>query len=683
MTLEDFTQSYHQQVLARCSAEEDGQMREEAFTNEILEDLTDAGEISESEPCYYRSVSHGKAPATKINACCFSGDGATLDLFVCIYNDEDSVVIVPSADVVRHFKLARGFLVRALAGFYRNLEESHEAYDVARRIYEQREIFTNVRIFVLTDGLVKLPKDTRFEIEGVDDLELRPVLWDIAKLFQFHESGRQREEITLHFSRDFGQPIPCLIHADSTQEYWTCLAFFPGEVLARIYGDHGPRLLERNVRSFLQVRGKVNKGIQQTIAETPHRFLAYNNGITATAGNVELEMVKEGLGHLSAASDFQIVNGAQTTASLYHAWKKEKADISKVFVQVKLTLAKDAQVLSDLVPLISAYANSQNKVNTADFSANGPFHQKLEELSRTTWTPALGGIERGTRWYYERARGSYLDDKSRAGTPSQVRAWERDHPLTQKFTKTDLAKFENSWDEQPFWVSRGAEKNFAHWTASHEDEGWPVVNEQYFRRLAAKAILFRRAEQIVSAQGYPGYRANIVTYSLSWLVRRSERRIDLDSIWRDQAIPSAIAEAIDRVANSARRHITTPPGGRNITEWCKREECWIGFMDTTIGLPSGWEGALSTSPIETPLVEGNQFQSRWESVRIHFLQSVSPVGPLSVEAKTKWPVNRWHHPAGDYAKLSWEQLQLKRAFSLAKQKVLVETLEWALENGRG
>ena len=175
------------------------------------------------------------------------------------------------------------------------------------------------------------------------------------------------------------------------------------------------------MRSFLQVRGKVCKGIQQTIEETPHRFLAYNNGLTATARELDLEDRKHGHFRLVAATDFQIVKGGQTTASLYHAWKKDKQDISQVAVQMKLTLVADHTKLGEFVPLISLYANSQNKVNTTDFSVHGPFHQKLEKLSRTVWAPAIGGLERGTRWYYERARGSYLDDKSRAGTPAQVR----------------------------------------------------------------------------------------------------------------------------------------------------------------------------------------------------------------------------------------------------------------------
>ncbi|MEK7954467.1 AIPR family protein [Luteolibacter soli] len=682
MILEQFAENYRQQVFARCAGNEDGQMREEAFTEEMLEDLTEAGEISEAETCYYRSDARGQAPATKLNAYCFAGDGVTLDLFVCIYDDDAAIHTVTAAEVLRHFKLARGFLQRSMDGFYTLLEESHEVFDVARRIHELRDSLSTVRIYLLTNGIAKVPKGERFdEAAGVlGDIELKPILWDLAKIHQFHESGRQREAIELDFSNEPGGGIPCLGQGEAREEYRTFLAFFPGATLARIYGDFGPRLLERNVRAFLQVKGKVNAGIQQTISETPHRFLAYNNGISATAQAVVLEEVRSGLYVLRSATDFQIVNGGQTTAGIYHAWKKEKADISGVVVQVKLTQAKDAKVLEELVPLISLYANSQNKVNTADFSANGPFHQKLENLSRTT--PALGsdGMQRGTYWYYERARGSYLDDKARAGTPAKIEQWQKQHPMTQKFTKTDLAKYENSWDELPHLVSRGAEKNFAHWTSDREDNGWPVVDEIYFKRLVAKAILFRRTEQIVSKQDYPGYRANIVTYSIAWLARSTGHRIDLDEIWRLQGVSSNLVQAIDSVAYSAREHITKPPGGRNITEWCKKEECWNDFRSALIDLPKGLAIEFSDLPLDAPRTGGERLEERWEAVRIHFTECRKPIGEVALKAGTPWPSGRWQHAVCDYAKLNWSQIRAKRSFATSKQRALVATLEWAFSN---
>jgi hypothetical protein len=675
MDLATFAESYHQQVLARCSYAANGQMREEAFTDELLEDLTEASEISEAETCFFRSPGRRGIPATKLNAFCFSGDGSNLDLFVCCYRGIGEVQSVPPSEVSEHFGLLRGFLKRALDGFYSQLEEASEAFEVARRIYEQKENLTTVRLFLLTDGLANLKKGTNYKIEPLGNLELRPSLWDIEKLHQFHESGRQREEITLDFAKDLGGPVPCLGIADATGEYWTFLAFFPGSLLARIYGDYGPRLLERNVRSFLQVRGNVNKGIQQTIADVPHRFLAYNNGISVTA--MELEVDDRGDGHfrLCKARDFQIVNGGQTTASIFHAFRKNEADISKVLVQVKITLIASKEMTSKFVPLISLYANSQNKVNTADFSANGPYHQKLEEHSRTIWAPASGGLERSTRWYYERARGSYLDEKARAGTPAQVKQWEREHPLSQKFTKTDLAKFENTWLGLPHFVSRGAEKNFASWTAAREDSAWPVVDESYFHRLVAKAILFRRTEQIVSAQDSPGYRANVVTYALSWLVRRSGGCIDLDKIWKNQGLSEALVRAIDTTAHASREHITSPPGGRNITEWCKKEDCWLKFSDSELTLADDWEDELIDDPLREDKMEGDVLSLRWEAVRQHFANDSRPVGEVAARFRIKWPIARWEHPIRSYASLTWADFQTKRAFGLGKQRLLLQILE--------
>jgi hypothetical protein len=307
----------------------------------------------------------------------------------------------------------------------------------------------------------------------------------------------------------------------------------PGRVLARIYGEHGQRLLERNVRAFLQVKGKVNKGLQQTLREEPRRFLAYNNGLCCTAAEVRLEKLKDGQLGLAWARDFQIVNGGQTTASIYHAMKKERLDVADVVVQVKLTVLKEPERIGELVPLIARYANSQNKVNAADLAANGKFHRDLEELSRTVWAPASSGLASRTRWYYERARGSYLDDKARQGTPARRREWEKQNPPNQKCTKTDLAKYEHAWLGLPHLVCFGAEKSFVRLAERMEEDGEPEVNLDFFRHAVAKAILWRTAEKLFDTLDLEGYRANSVAYAMAWLAEKSGRRIDLNRIWSE------------------------------------------------------------------------------------------------------------------------------------------------------
>lgn len=581
LSLDQFASELFQEVLVKCTTSPTPQpMQEEAFTESVLERLTEHNEVNDWNLCYYEARNQGQRPAAKINAWSLSADGATLDLFTTLYHGEGKVVAVTRAEAEQQFKLARGFLRRALGKIYEELDESHDAFQVARSIYEATESLTTVRLFVLTDGVVK-----SFEIdeEQLPGIELRYVLWDLEKLSRLQVGTR--EIISLDFMKDYGGAVPCIATADATGEYRTFLAFFAAPTLAKIYGEHGQRLLERNVRAFLQAKGKVNKGLQETLREQPHRFLAYNNGLCCTAAEVDVDTDKSGHARLLRVRDFQIVNGGQTTASIYHALKKEKTDVSKVVVQVKLTVLTDPAKVVEIVPLISKFANSQNKVNTADFSANDAFHQNLEKLSRTVWAPATGGLAMGTRWYYERARGSYMDDKSRAGTPAQRRKWEDQHPPSQKFTKTDVAKFENTWDQLPHNVSLGAEKNFTEWTLRRQSEG-VEASQEYFERLVAKAILFRTTEKIVSAQNFGGYRANIVTYTLAWLSLDKGQWIDLKKIWQRQAIGEPLAKAIEVICHKAHEAIESPERTKqNVTEWCKQEECWLRFRDVKISLP--------------------------------------------------------------------------------------------------
>ena len=358
----------------------------------------------------------------------------------------------------------------------------------------------------------------------------------------------------------------------------------PGELLYKLYSEFGSRLLERNVRSFLQARGKVNKGIRQTLLREPHRFLAYNNGISATAENIKLINLADGGTAISWIRGLQIVNGGQTTASIYQSVRKDKADISQVYVQTKLTIV-DSQKADEMVPLISRYANSQNKVSEADFSSNDPFHVRVEELSRSIWAPAVDGTQRQTRWFYERARGQYLDAKGRESTLAKQKAFSTTHPTSQKFTKTDLAKYENTWDQLPHVVSMGAQKNFCNFMDRFSKKKNFEVDDLYFKNLIAKAILFRQTEKIVQAHKFGGYRANIVTYTLSYIFHDTAQRVNLGLIWKGQCLPKVLREAISKVSIDVHDFITKPTGGQNVTEWCKKEACWSRLKSLELHYP--------------------------------------------------------------------------------------------------
>ena len=319
-------------------------------------------------------------------------------------------------------------------------------------------------------------------------------------------------------------------------------------------------------------------------------FFAYNNGITATAEEVEIE---DDGGRLSLCrlKNFQIVNGGQTTASI-HAAKRAKVDLSRTFVQMKLSVVSQ-ELGTRLVPKISEFANSQNRVNAADFFANHPFHVRMEEFSRRIHAPTPDGTFRQSKWFYERARGQYAD--ARAGlTQSERKKFDLEHPRSQLFTKTDLAKFVNVWNQRPHEVSLGAQKNFAIF-AGQIGQAWKKnpndLNESWYREAIAKGIVFKATERLVSEQPWyqGGYRANIVAYAIAKVahdVDERERAVDFQGIWRRQKPTPAIKGALTTAAEAVHEVLIDPtPGISNVTEWAKKQACWERVRRLTISWP--------------------------------------------------------------------------------------------------
>ena len=246
-------------------------------------------------------------------------------------------------------------------------------------------------------------------------------------------------------------------------------------------------------------------------------FFAYNNGITATAEEVEIDDNRGGL-LLRRLKNFQIVNGGQTTASI-HAAQRSKVDVSQTFVQMKLSVV-DPERANSLVPKISEFANSQNRVSAADFFANHPFHVRTEGFSRRIHAPSPDGTFRQSKWFYERARGQYAD--ARGGlTPTQRKKFDLENPRRQLFTKTDLAKFVNVWQERP---ARGESRRSEKLRCLSRDASVrtgrkhrTTFNEAWYREALAKAIVFKATERLVADQPWyqGGYRANIVAYAIA------------------------------------------------------------------------------------------------------------------------------------------------------------------------
>lgn len=561
-TLNEFYTNFREEVLCASDAETSGWNTDDFLTAVMLEYLEDAGEVTDPIICPFRGY------GLQMNAYAISEDCESLDLFVSIYSNSEHPKSVSQTDISAAIHRAIELYHRAINDLYTSFQKDNDTYEFAITLHKQKDKINNVRICALTNGLVK-PIELKNLTLG--NAEIAFAIWDIDRLYRCVTSGKMRETIEIDFEEKFGLTIPC-IENSASDKYSVYLAIISGDLLASLYDEFRDRLLEKNVRSFLQVKGGVNKGIRDTLRDEPDMFLAYNNGISVTAESVDIVRDENGKPSIRQIRDMQIVNGGQSTASIFNAKndKKTKADLSKVYVQMKVSVIHSTEDMDEIVPRISTFANTQNKIQIADFSANDPFHRRIEELSRTIWAPAQGGMK-PHNWFYERARGQYADVLSRESTAKRKKEYKDTHPL---FTKTDLAKFENTWDQLPFQVSEGAQKNFRKFMLRLKERGKFIPDESYYHALIAKAILFKRTEKLVQQQQYGGYRANIVTYTLAFLSYKTAQKIDLERIWKEQALSPALECEIINISQFVQRMIVNPPGGANVGEWCKKEKCW-------------------------------------------------------------------------------------------------------------
>ena len=490
---------------------------------------------------------------------------------------------------------------------HREIEMSRPCSDLMDLLREKRSEIRKYQLLILTTAHISTTIKV-LESPEIDGIPSECQIWDIERLFQLCGSSMGRNIIEINFKEYSDKGIPCLeASGASTDNYKSYLCIIPGTVLADIYEKYGSALLEGNVRSFLSTKVAVNKKIRTTILQQPERFFAYNNGISATAMNVAFEKTTHGV-VLISAMDFQIINGGQTTASLSNARYRDKADLNSIYVQMKLTVIAptiESEEATELVQNISRSSNSQNKVSDADFFSTHPFHVQMERCSQRLGARGTGGLQFETKWFYERARGQFLQKQMRM-TTAQKKKFLLQHPKNQLITKTDLAKVRNTWDGLPHTVSKGAQTNFTDFAqkindAWEKDDG-VMFGDRYFQESVALCLIFKHTEQMVPKQPWyqQGYRANIVTYTIALLHKLITKQfpksnLDLMGIWTRQAIPSAVKTALMDLSELVYGKLTDPTRAvENVTQWCKREPCWNSVQSIQYELPNGILDCLMT-----------------------------------------------------------------------------------------
>ena len=565
---------------------------ESVFSEIVMQHMADIGmTFPDYQICHYTAKLNNAN--LRLSGFAFSEEGDQLDLFVCIYEGSDDLVSIPDSETKIAAEQCSRFLTNCVNGkLLSTMDKSSEAYDLAFTIKEGYEKLNQIRIYVLTD---RQSKAKRFKSREEKGKTVMLEVMDIERLYRHWSEGKPRDELVINFSEVSGGALPCVYVPGEMTDYDYALTVIPGEALRFLYEKYGARLLEANVRSFLSTTGKVNRGIRDTLRNDPERFMAYNNGIVIVADAAHLGKTIDGGPGILWLKGMQIVNGGQTTASIYFSKKRDSGiDLSRVRVPAKIIILRssDATLEEALISDISRYANSQNSVKQSDLSANKPFHVEIEKLSLSTYCP--DGIG---RWFYERASGSYNTMLVREGTtPAKLRDLKAAIPSSRKITKTDLAKFLNTWDSKPHIVSLGSQKNFERFMQAPTEEQQELgqvlpqaIDVSTYKAMIAKAIVFKKTQSIVRPM-FPAFQGNIVIYLISLLSFRLGNKIDFDLIWNKQDISPELRIQLQIWAKEINVVLHSSSGGKMISEWAKKQECWeivrnSDYSETSYNIP--------------------------------------------------------------------------------------------------
>lgn len=645
MELVDYRKDYLENVKMLAAADMSGTAA--TFVKCILENLQDLNVISDFEECF--DIGKFGRKNYRVDAYSFDDYDCSMSIFIADFEGEDIISTLTLTEAKALFEKINTFLDGSLNGNFRHeMEISTPVYDFVERIVNLENTIRKFRFFIVTDKIMS-EKISSFEQGEINGIPIEYNIWDMQRLYRVMSTGDGHEPVEINFLELTENGLPCLEASDASTDDVKCLlCVIPGEILADLYDTYGSTLLEGNVRSFLSAKGNVNKNIRKTIleaeGESKRMFFAYNNGISATATSVEIN-VGQGGSFITSINNLQIVNGGQTTASLSNTRFKDKADISGIYVQMKLTVIPNHEQAQILIPKISRGSNSQNKVSDADFFSNHEFNVRMQQISRRIYAPAVNGLQYETHWFYERSRGQYEQEQSKM-TKAEKKKYQMQNPKEQKITKTDIAKYQNAWREYPYFVSLGAQKNFtkfANFIVEEWDKDDIQFNEQFYRNIVVIAIIFKCIDKIVPKQEWyeKGYKANIVVYTLSYLhylinVKYPAHELNMRLIWDKQKVPDNLYDELVKMTKFVFLHITDDKRPiTNVTEWCKKEQCWIALKAKKYEISSSIEDIL----IDKEEIKKVRLNGRREHIVVNGIQVQAEVvskGQEYWEAALSW-----------------------------------------------
>ena len=542
-----------------------------AFKTLFLSYLTEAGEtlVSDCMLVDFKKDSENM----KLDGYAFSEYFRSLTLLVSKYQAKPIPEKIKKTEIDKLLKKVLKFYKICGTNDFEALEESSDGYQAYKFIKGHKADIETVNIILLTnDETIRyIPDDVHY-----GKITVRFDVWDIERLYQSVLGGTAVErQLVVKLKKKYGESLP-LIKVKGDNEIYDCyIGVISGELLARIYETEGQDLIQKNVRSFLQAIGKVNKGIKVSLANEPQMFMAYNNGISTIAESIAVDEGRSNgdIVDVTEITGWQIVNGGQTTASIYNAYKA-KLPLEQVNVQIKLSVIKQKDRAEEIIHNISKYANSQNKINMSDFNANDAYHVKMERLSRATPIPVAKG-KSTDYWFYERARGQYLVELNRQPTAAAKKEFKSRCPKNRCISKTVAAKCVMTYRGYPDIVSKGLETSFIYFSDMVSKGEVPEPSEQSYIEMIAKVILFNSCDEIIKNLKFGGFKAQQDYYTVALFGKYYSDLFDPLEIWNRQSINAETAKTIEELAYFVWNHFQNPTvPGVNIGQWCKKEECW-------------------------------------------------------------------------------------------------------------
>ena len=561
---------------------------DQALTQFVINEISEKSDLGDSDLCYGVMRSANSSVLGAVNAYAISFNGETLSLFYTIYKQNNGSISNVSADEY-HTAISRlqGFFNQAIKGWYKKMEPSAEHYSLCKHIFDKQDDICNVRMFVISNGVIgnnlKTPK------ERIQGKHLDFITWDLNKLYINSNSQSDHESIDVDLMDDpeFAFDLPYLSTQSEKDNYQCLLVLVPGQFLYNLYESYNTNLLQNNVRFFLGFKGKksVNKEILNTLRKYPQRFLAFNNGITATAQEVLLEN-----GKIRMIEDFQILNGGQTTASIFFGKRLEKkdspetyVDLSQVAVQMKLIVLREN--VKEIMGDITRYSNSQKAITMADHSTNNPFNLKMQELSRTHYAPDIHNNGNVTLWYYERVKGQYDADLRNCPSAAARNNFKMVRPIAKRFKKELLAKVWQGWNQFPYSVCLGDQGNYKRFIDDiiakkfdpdviyYEDSIALIILYNYMQK---ESLVFKEFHQI---------KAQMIGYTLAALNYLTVGELSLFKIWQAQSLSSSLKQFVDKLGAALEQRMKLDcPSNVTFRDFAKGKDTWDSVKKYSLNL---------------------------------------------------------------------------------------------------